>query len=168
MFKSITITIFLSLILSVCHAQMFSYCKDSTRVQSNSACSSIGYLPVCGCDTLTYNNYCFANAAGLSSSVQGICQEFALELFPNFLTPETVGSFTPIILSRNSIKANFIIMDLFGNIKVTTPVNSYFMGNYNVPEYGNSINLSELRNGMYLCILQSGNFIITKKLFIIK
>ena len=59
-------------------------------------------------------------------------------------------------------------MDLFGNIKVTTPINSYFMGNYNVPEYGNSINLSELRNGMYLCILQSGNYIITKKLFIIK
>ena len=168
MFKSITISIFLSLLLQICKAQNYGYCKDTTLVQSNSACASFFYKPVCGCDTITYKNQNCATAAGVQNFYQGICQEFALELFPNFLTSTTAGSFLPIILSKNSIKANFIIMDAFGHIKLTTPINTYFLGEYNVPEYGNTFDLSAYYNGMYLCILQSGNYIITKKLFIIK
>jgi hypothetical protein len=168
MLKGLVTALFLCFICCVSNGQTYTSCKDSTRVQSNSACSSFGYKPVCACNSVTYDNECFSNSAGLLSFTYGICEEFALQLFPNFLTETTVSSFSPLILSKNALKCNFIIMDLFGNIKLNTPINTYFYGNYNIPQNISTFDLSDYHTGMYLCILQSGNYIITKKLFIIK
>ena len=168
MLKCIPITFIFCFFLTFTKAQTYSNCKDSTRIQSNSACSSFGYHPICGCNSITYDNDCYSNADGVLNYTYGMCEEFALQLFPNFLTETTLSSFSPLILSKNALKCNFIIMDLFGNIRLNTPISNYFFGNYNMPQFSSTFDLSDFNTGMYICILQSGNFLITKKLMIIK
>ena len=40
----------------------------------NVVCIQI-YQPVCGCDKVTYSNDCYANASGVSSWVDGECND---------------------------------------------------------------------------------------------
>jgi len=162
--KQLLTIIILSFFASNIYAQSFGVCKDSTYKQSNSACPATGYYPVCGCDNITYKNACYANSEGLLSYTQGICEEFALELFPNAVTDKNADMFIPIILSKNSRPCNFIIMDLFGNIKINTQITTYYMGNLSIPQYSETANLANLNHGMYLAILVGGNTTIVKRL----
>ena len=47
-------------------------CIDSSKINPNAICTRI-YLPVCGCDSVTYANACEAEAAGLSWWRPGEC-----------------------------------------------------------------------------------------------
>ena len=47
-------------------------CIDSNLIGNADACIEI-YDPVCGCDGITYDNYCVADSLGITSYVAGEC-----------------------------------------------------------------------------------------------
>ena len=47
-------------------------CIDSNLVGNANECIEI-YDPVCGCDGITYDNYCVADSLGITSYVAGEC-----------------------------------------------------------------------------------------------
>jgi len=47
-------------------------CIDSTLINSSVACIEI-YNPVCGCNGVTYNNYCYADINGVTFFINGVC-----------------------------------------------------------------------------------------------
>lgn len=53
-------------------------CVDSSVINPNPTCPA-DYYPVCGCNGVTYNNICFANAAGVLSWHTGRCTPTGIE-----------------------------------------------------------------------------------------
>ena len=47
-------------------------CIDSNLIGNLDECIEI-YDPVCGCDGITYDNYCVADSSGITSYVAGEC-----------------------------------------------------------------------------------------------
>ena len=47
-------------------------CIDSNLIGNADECIEI-YDPVCGCDGITYDNYCVADSSGVTSYVAGEC-----------------------------------------------------------------------------------------------
>ena len=47
-------------------------CIDSNLIGNADECIEI-YDPVCGCDGITYDNYCVADSLGITSYVAGEC-----------------------------------------------------------------------------------------------
>ena len=64
------IGILICLLLLSC--EKHNTCIDSTLISDPSTCIEI-YDPVCGCDGYTYDNYCYADKAGVASYVAGEC-----------------------------------------------------------------------------------------------
>lgn len=163
----VRIIIFISFLVvtQTCVSQVSLCAKDSTIIQSNSACGSFGYYPVCACNQ-TYRNDCFSTTAGYLSYNPGPCEEYALDFFPNVLTDELSQSFRPTILSKRSNGCTIYIMDVYGVVYVNMPINSSsFISNVqSTPAFQDIINLSTLKHGMYLFIVVGGNQTITKKL----
>lgn len=47
-------------------------CIDENSIATDFICIEI-YQPVCGCDTVTYSNNCYAEAAGVTTYDEGAC-----------------------------------------------------------------------------------------------
>ena len=47
-------------------------CIDESKISDASICTE-EYQPVCGCDGLTYGNYCNAERAGVTKWTEGEC-----------------------------------------------------------------------------------------------
>lgn len=89
-----------------------------------------------------------------------LLKEFKLEQnYPNPFNSATTIKFQMLLDAMVTLK----IYDILGN-EVTTLVNDYFTkGKYSV-----SFNASNLVSGMYLCRMQAGEFVDTKKILLLK
>ena len=48
-------------------------CIDKSKIDSTVACTR-EYLPVCGCDSVTYSNKCEAEKQGVTAYTEGPCK----------------------------------------------------------------------------------------------
>jgi hypothetical protein len=147
----------------------FGACRDSAQIQSNSACGSQGFFPVCSnCNgkATTYRNECFANKDGILYSYNpGQCEEFAIDFYPNAISDANAESFKPTILSRNKIGSTIYIMDVYGVIYDTYQIFSSSYTSYvqSTPAFQDVINLARLNHGMYLFVFSGANQLIVQK-----
>lgn len=80
---------------TVCKAfNIQGLCVDSTQIDLTVPCP-LAFIPVCGCDGITYNNACEAfNYGGITAWTPGICGTVCNEMILDFEGANTGGSLT--------------------------------------------------------------------------
>jgi hypothetical protein len=164
--RLVSFLLFLFFAMPSVYAQ-YGACRDTTIIQSNSACSSHGFFPVCGyCNgkSVTYRNDCFANTDGVNY-LPGPCEEFSIDFYPNAINDKDAEFFKPTILSKNKIGSTIYIMDVYGVIYKNIPIfsSSYTANVASTPAFQDVISLSDLKNGMYLFVFSGPSQMIVKK-----
>ncbi len=96
------------------------------------------FLPVCGCDGVTYRNACYAEYATVLQYGEGPCENIVIDFYPN---PVTYWLNTTIVTKYES-NVNLYIFDRNGNVyyydyltsvtnrTLTIPVNGFEQGLY--------------------------------------
>ena len=131
------------------HAQVQLPCVDSLTHQPNQwfICYD-SFSPVCGCDSQTYRNDCFAyNKAGLNYRRPGVCAKdfYAIDLVP--VPVETEPAQFSIAVTVPS-SCYIYITDVFGGKLFERT----FYTQYNDQVVSFEIDMNDFRNGVYALI----------------
>lgn len=143
-------------------------CVDSNRMDPYyQGCdhSAWGFMPVCACGK-TYFSSCVAERQyGVYPTAwqDGVCENFAYFFYPNPIFPNSTN-FKLFIKFRQleNNTANFYIMDIFGKIQY-----KFFIQTPNQQDAFELPDLSFLRSGMYLTIVNRNNEEKFQKLIIL-
>ncbi|MBK5285022.1 MAG: hypothetical protein JJE25_06435 [Bacteroidia bacterium] len=132
------------------YAQLIPPCIDSLLRPANPyfVCYD-SYNPVCGCDSITYRNDCFAySKAGLNYRRPGICnnQLFGIDLVPN---PVQIEPAIFSIAIRAPSTALIYITDIFGATIFSRNIYTYYSDEIKSFE----IDMNNYRNGVYALIV---------------
>jgi len=110
------------------------------------------FIPVCGCDEVTYPNICFWQYAALNFYEEGPCEQVAFHIYPNpvreFLNVE--------IATRFEADVNLYIFDSYGTIVFYRFYRNITYDQLFLPVY-------EFRQGLYFIRLESFGEAYTKK-----
>jgi hypothetical protein len=92
---------------TVCKAfEVTALCMDEMQIDSAVPCP-MAFIPVCGCDGVTYNNSCEAyNYGGVSSWTPGVCGSVCNNLWVDFEGFNSGGSLTVWTFNDLSVFAN--------------------------------------------------------------
>jgi hypothetical protein len=95
-------------------------CVDSLRVNPFYPCQG-SYIPVCGCDNITYRNDCAAYMqGGVNQYMNGVCTYFDFDIVPTYISQSTGPLNLTIQFREGEQGSGFIrILDLYGKIDYT-------------------------------------------------
>lgn len=98
--------------------QLNAQCVDSTLIQPGAYCDP-QWIPVCGCNGVTYRNDCFSRIAGLQQWNYGICDAIDFDFNPNPVDPfNDYVNINAIIKTPGFMQVQ--LMDRFGRLFYST------------------------------------------------
>lgn len=98
------------------HAQ----CLDTLNFPTNSPNCHLDFAPVCGCDGVTYRNWCYAEGATVQQWTDGPCEQVAASIFPN---PDIYWLNVSIVTKFES-NVNIFIFDRNGNMAYSSTLSN--------------------------------------------
>lgn len=133
------------------HAQV-AYCYDSTVINRNVSCTGAAYEPLCGCDGVTYRNYCqMYYHHGIINYQSGICEPMAIDANPN---PVVLSMHFTLVLKEKG-DAFLRIFDLYGR-------QWYYRQFYGIDKLIFDIDMDDFPTGMYFIHGQAERFTLIK------
>ena len=117
---------------------MRGQCLDTLNFPNLQPPCNPDFIPVCGCDGVTYQNRCYADFATVTQYIDGPCEQVAFTIYPN---PTTNWLFTTIV-TKYEADVNLYIFDRNGTIYysrylqavtseyLTLPMNGFVQGVY--------------------------------------
>ena len=137
--KSLTVIFCLSLSLS-----SMGQCLDSLQFPNTAPPCYADFIPVCGCDGVTYQNSCFADYATVLNYAEGPCDQIAIDIYPNPCS--NWMSFTAVTKYESDV--NLYIFDRNGNVY-------YYQYLSNVTSQTLSIPVYQFEQGLYIIMAKS-------------
>ena len=150
----------LLLLFNVAVAQFNQPCVDPGRVDPFYQCNDPSFIPVCGCDQVTYRNECvaFRNGGVNQINYTGVCQN---DLFFAFISPNPVRNNLTLAMQLTSQltgNGTLQIVNNFGNVVFTELLNSLS----SIP-FQRTYDVSYLEPGLYLMVIQVQGVYTVKK-----
>lgn len=139
-------------------AQTFNQntCQDTTLI-SNNPCYGTSYMPVCGCDNVTYRNECLAYANGLLNFTQGPCEFMDFDFLPNPVA--TVGQLQVKIICKGITDINVWIFDTFFRQK-------YYERHVQFQEIELYPDVRGFGNGLFFIVVEANGVVKVKRLLV--
>lgn len=122
-------------------------CLDTLRFADPYPGCNLEFIPVCGCNNVTYRNYCYAEAATVTQWVDGPCENVAINVYPN---PATYWLYVNVVTKYES-DVRLFIFDRNGNIAysnyLTEVTNEYL-----------TIPVNNLGHGIYIMMAECNGY----------
>jgi hypothetical protein len=134
-------------------------CIDEFRITPTYQCNDQFYLPVCGCNGLTYRNQCNAYYVhGVNNWVSGVCAGIDVDFYPNPVVQNTNLTINLAFPDNVMANADVKIVDMYGKVWTQRIVN-----NFNKIQI--EFDMSVVRTGVYVLVVQASNNTGVTKLF---
>lgn len=127
-------------------------CLDTLNSPILNPGCNLDFTPVCGCNGVTYNNPCFAEAATVLQYVDRPCEQVAINFYPN---PVIYWLYATVV-TKFEADVNLMIFDRNGNIYYSRYLQSV---NY---EYL-TIPVHDFDDGLYILMAESNGVAEFKK-----
>lgn len=122
-------------------------CKDTLNFPNYQPPCWNDFIPVCGCDGVTYHNSCYADYATVIQYQDRPCEQVAIDIYPN---PATDLLYTTIatkyeadvniyIFDRNGMVYYYRYLTNVNNEQMYIPVNSFEQGLYIIMAESNGV-----------------------------
>ncbi|MFT4544142.1 MAG: hypothetical protein ACI9UR_001732 [Bacteroidia bacterium] len=90
----------------------FGQCLDTLNSPNLQPPCFPDFLPVCGCDGVTYRNACYAEFATVQQWEEGPCENIVIDIFPN----PAVNWLNATIVTKFESNVNLYVFDRNGNV----------------------------------------------------
>jgi hypothetical protein len=128
----------------------FGQCLDTLSFPNLQPPCFPDFLPVCGCDGVTYRNACYAEFATVQQWQEGPCENILIDIYPN----PAVNWLNTTIVTKFESNVNLYIFDRNGNIYyydyLTTVTNSTLIIPVNGFDYGLYVVMAESNGDVQL------------------
>jgi hypothetical protein len=113
-------------------------CLDTLNFPNLQPPCFVDFIPVCGCDGVTYRNSCYAEYATVLQYQEGPCENIVIDFFPNPVTywlnttiiTKIESNVNLYIYDRNGEVYYYQYLTLVTNQTLNIPVNGFEQGLY--------------------------------------